>query len=228
MTRPVVGIVGYHHEVPRPFGTLPVSGAPTSYAEAVRAAGGLPVLLPLEDALALLGIVDAVVLTGGADVGADPARDRAELHVARAVVGADLPTLGVCRGLQVLAVAHGGTLRGVPGHLLPEEGHRVRTAPGSLVRRLLGAPVRTSALHQQAVDEPGPCWHATAWTGDDTVEALEPTDPSWPVLGVQWHPELVRQPFRDGTGPAIFGWLVSGAAARGRRRDGRPLVAGRR
>ena len=235
--RPVVGIVGYHHVVPRAFGPLPVSGAPTSYVEAVRAAGGVPALLPQDDALALLGIVDAVVLAGGGDLDpatyggdgpardVDPARDAAELAIARAVLGV-VPVLGVCRGLQVLVVATGGTLREAGGHLLGPRGHDVRTLPGSLIGTLLGDTCRTSALHQQAVADVGPSWRGTAHAADGIVEAVEPTDPTWAALGVQWHPELSRAPFHDATGPAIFGWLVS--AARAKETHDRPVLAGRR
>ena len=222
MNAPIVGIVGYHHTVPRPFGDLPVSGAPTTYADAVTAAGGLPLLLPPDQAVELLDLVDAVVLTGGGDVDpslyggdpgsatdVDPARDKDELAVVRAAAERSLPFLGVCRGLQLLAVAYGGTLRAAPGHLNPVAGHDVRTAPGSLAERLLGPGSLTSALHQQAVAEPGPALRATAWAEDGTVEALEPVDPGWAAIGVQWHPELAGHPeLHDPTGPAVFGWLV--------------------
>ncbi len=223
--RPVIGIVGYHHVVPRPFGDLLVSGAPTTYAESIAAAGGLPVLLPQGEAVDLLTRVDAVVLTGGGDVapelyggepdtavGVDPARDAAELAVIRAAVGARLPVLAICRGMQLLAVAHGGTLGDVVDHVEPETGHRVRTDPGSLVDRLIGPTPTTSALHRQAVVHPGPHLRVTAWTDDGVVEALEPRDPGWRVLGVQWHPELTGRPgVAETTGPALFGWLLGAA-----------------
>ena len=237
--RPVVGVVGYHHVVPRPFGELPVVGAPDAYGDAVRAAGGLPVLLPPEDALALLGIVDAVVLTGGGDVDprlyggdaassteVDPVRDQVEIAVARAAVTTRTPLLAVCRGLQVLVVAFGGTLRHVEQHVRVEAGHVVHSAPGSLVHRLIGDSSTTTALHQHAVGDPGRHWRATAWADDGVVEAVEPTDSSCPVLGVQWHPELGRAPFADPTGDAMFGWLVSRPSTE--VRHGRPLAAGLR
>lgn len=225
--RPVVGIVGYHHAVPRPFGELPVSGAPTPYVGSVAAAGGLPVLLPQEHAVDFLGHVDAVVLTGGGDVdpllyGADRAaalevdrvRDEAELAVLAAARDAGIPVLAICRGMQLLAVAYGGALRHGVDHVLPETGHAVRTAPGSVVRRVLGPTPRTSALHHQAVADPGAELRATAWAEDGTIEALEPLDPRWQVLGVQWHPEMTGlRLFAETTGPALFAWLVE--AARG-------------
>jgi putative glutamine amidotransferase len=218
--KPVVGVVGYGHLVPRPFGELPVTGAPPAYLESIAAAGGRAVILP-PDGVDLLDVVDALVLTGGGDVeparygGSGPAddvspeRDAAEVAMVLGAAAAGLPLLGICRGLQVLVVAFGGTLRGGLDHRLPHGGHEVRTAPGSLVHGLLGEQVRTSALHQQAAGDPGPRWRATAWAGDGTVEAIEPVSPGWPVLGVQWHPELTVHPVLDDpTGPALFGWLT--------------------
>lgn len=220
--RPVVGVVGHGHLVPRDFGDLPVTGTPPTYVDSISAAGGLPVILPPDHAPDLLHLLDALVLTGGGDVdparyggtgpaeGVDTDRDRAELALVRVAAAARLPVLGICRGLQVLAVAFGGTLQGGLDHRIPDAGHDVRAAPGSLVERLLGPRVRTSALHRQAVLDPGPHWRATAWADDGTVEALEPVDPRWPVLGVQWHPELTVHPvLEDTTGPALFGWLIS-------------------
>jgi putative glutamine amidotransferase len=143
----------------------------------------------------------------------DPERDEAELAVARAAWNAGLPLLGICRGLQILAVAYGGTLHGGLEHRIPGDGHDIRTAPGSVIESLVGSRVRTSALHQQAVLDPGPCWNATAWADDGTIEAIEPAGADRPVLGVQWHPELSGHPvIADPTGPALFGWLVDQAA----------------
>lgn len=225
--RPVVGIVGHGYTVPLHFGDLPVVGTPRAFTEVVADAGGRPVVLPSREAVDLLDVVDALVLTGGGDVdpawyggdpraaiGVDRERDETEIRLVRAAADARVPILAVCRGLQVLAVAFGGTLRnGVP-HLLPEAGHDVSTAPGSLTHRLLGPRVRTSALHQQAIADLGPSWRPTAWSDDGTVEAIEPVADDWPGLGVQWHPELVgREPLGDGTGPAVFGWLVAAALA---------------
>jgi putative glutamine amidotransferase len=117
--------------------------------------------------------------------------------------------------MQLLAVACGGALRHGVDHVRPGSGHPVRTAPGSTVRGLLGPEACTSALHHQAVAHPGADLRATAWADDGTIEALEPIDPRWQVLGVQWHPELTGHPSirDDQTGPALFGWVV--AAARG-------------
>ena len=223
---PVIGIVGHGYVVPKPFGQLPVTGTPQSYVVAVTESGARPVIVPSRAGLDLLDLVDGLVLTGGGDVdparsGAsgpaidvDPERDEAEILLVRAAAGARIPVLGICRGLQILAVAFGGTLVGGLDHIHPTDGHDVRTAPGSLVHQLLGDRPHTSALHRQAVDAPGPAWRPTAWTDDGTVEAIEPAEDGWPALGVQWHPEFAwHDQLADPTGPALFRWLASAATA---------------
>ena len=231
---PVVGIVGHGYVVPRPFGDLPVTGTPPTYVEAVAATGARPVLLPGTHALDLLDLVDGIVLTGGGDVdpalyGGDPssaadvdrARDDAEIAIVRSASQARIPLLGVCRGAQVLAVAFGGRLAGGLEHIDPVAGHPVSTAAGSMVRRLVGERPATSALHRQAIAEPGPRWRATAWADDGTVEAIEWAGGDWPVLGVQWHPELAwHADLDDPTGPALFGWLARAARIRSMRKAG--------
>ena len=245
--RPVVGVVGHGHLVPRDFGDLPVIGTPPAYLSSIAAAGGRALVLPPDQAPELLDLVDALVLTGGGDVdparygGAgpaedvDPERDRDEIALVPAAQEAGLPVLGVCRGMQVLVVALGGTLQGGLDHRIPVDGHEVRTAPGTQIAELLGATVRTSALHRQAVLDPGPQWRATAWAHDGTVEAVEPARSGWPALGVQWHPELSVHPVHavphDPTGPTLFGWLVDQArrscrSPRARRRSGPDHVRG--
>jgi putative glutamine amidotransferase len=224
---PVIGIVGHAYVVPRPFGDLPVTGTPPTYVQALAATGARPVLLPGTHVLELLDVVDGLVLTGGGDVDpalhdgvpgsatdVDRARDDAEIALVRAASQARIPLLGVCRGAQVLAVAFGGRLTGGLEHIDPVAGHPVSTADGSMVRGLLGERLTTSALHHQGIAATGPHWRATAWTDDGTVEAIEWAVGDWPVLGVQWHPELAwHKDLDDPTGPALFGWLVAAAAA---------------
>lgn len=227
MTPPVIGIVGADHAVRRFWGELPVTGTPTPYVDAVLEAGGLPVVIPGRAPLEVLEVVDALVLTGGGDVDprtyggdpaaaseVDPARDEAELALVRAAAERRVPVLGVCRGLQLLAVAYGGRLTTAVGekHVLPTSGHRVLLDPQSCLAGLLGPSSHVSSIHHQAVDEPGPYWRVTARAADGVIEACEWAGPhAWPVLAVQWHPE------RDRTGPALFGWLVHQAVSVARR-----------
>ena len=221
---PVVGIVGHGYVVPRFFGNLPVTGTPDSYVDRVAAAGARPVILPGSAALGLLDVVDALLLTGGGDVDpglyggspevgidVDPARDEVEIALVHAAQRAGVPLLGVCRGLQLLVVAYGGSLTGDlgMGHVLPGVGHPVTTEPGSLTHQVLGDRPQVSSLHHQAVADPGPCWHPSAWADDGVVEAAEWVGPEpWPVLAVQWHPDM------DGdSGSRMFRWLVNAGAA---------------
>lgn len=225
--RPVVGVVSHGHLIQRPFGELPVNGTPRPYVDQLARAGMRPVLIPGDHAIELLDVVDALVLTGGGDLDSslsgmspekahevDRSRDDAELALVRAAAEQRVPLLGCCRGLQVMAVAFGGTLQRVSGHLQPGPGHDVRTQPGSLIADLIGPSARTTALHGQAIADTGPFWQPTAWT-DDTIEAIEPAVDDWPALGVQWHPELSGVGgFNDDTGPALFAWLAEQAALR--------------
>lgn len=216
-----------------------------TYPAAVAAAGGVPVLLPAVPGAvaAVLPRLDALVLAGGPDIdparyGQDPheravlaaaRRDEAELELLAAALELGLPLLGVCRGMQLLNVARGGTLLqhlpDVVGHAAhaPTPGtfgtHPVRVHPHSRLAQVLGRQDVTGVptYHHQAIDELGDGLVATAWTHDGTVEALE--DPSLPFcLGVQWHPEA-------GDDPALFVGLVD--AARELREHAAPGAARR-
>ncbi len=212
MSGPVIGIAGAGYVVPRFWGELPVRGVPTTYVDAVAAAGGRPLILPPGHAVDVLDLIDGVVLAGGDNVGLDPDRDRAEFALVHAARETGTPMLGVCRGLQVQTVADGGSLVEDLGehlpHIRPEIGHPVTTTSGSLTAALLGNYPTVSSLHRQAADRLGTGWSATAWAEDGVIEAVEWLGRDWPALGVQWHPEL------DATGHALFGWLVAVSSRR--------------
>lgn len=186
----------------------------SSYVRAVRKAGGLPVLLPMvepDDAPGLLDRVDGVVFTGGDDVdpsfyGAEPhprlgptdrLRDELELALCRLAVERDVPTLAVCRGCQVLTVALGGELvQHIDHHFeidrYNQSIHKVSVEPDSVLARWLGrSEIEVNSLHHQAAASAGPEARITARADDGTVEAVEPSSTSH-VVGVQWHPELLR------------------------------------
>jgi putative glutamine amidotransferase len=188
-----------------------------SYVHAVARAGLVPLVIPsvLEPARAVeaLDVVRGLVLTGGEDVDparygtaphpklerTDPARDAVEIALVEAARARRLPILAICRGLQLLNVAFGGTLYqdlaserpGPIPHQDQAARHAVRIAPGSLLHRTLGATSHSvNSRHHQAVKTLGPGLVATAWAEDDLIEAVELTDPTAPwLLGVQWHPE---------------------------------------
>jgi putative glutamine amidotransferase len=184
-----------------------------TYVRAVEMAGGLPLLVPplAEDAslAALMERLDGLLLPGGDDV--DPAEygervdgsqppnrglDRLELAAARWAVRRDLPTLGICRGQQVINVALGGSLvQHMDGHA-PEGArdwlhHGFRVESGSRLARVLGDPVGTlqvNSHHHQAVKTLGEGLVAVAWADDGTIEGIEAPDRRW-LLAVQFHPE---------------------------------------
>ncbi|HET6810253.1 MAG TPA: gamma-glutamyl-gamma-aminobutyrate hydrolase family protein [Acidimicrobiales bacterium] len=217
MSRPAIGIVA-HQALVEEVGTRVLHHVTNSaYVKAVRKAGGTPVLLPMVDATdaeIFLDAVEGVLLTGGDDVDpasygherapetvkTDAARDELELALARAVVERDHPTLAICRGCQVLNVALGGTLtQHVDDHFHLErynEGvHAVKLADGSSLERWLpgvrGGVLEVNSLHHQSVHTLGPAARVAATAEDGTVEAVE-VDGAANVVGVQWHPELLR------------------------------------
>jgi putative glutamine amidotransferase len=213
MRRPLVGITTYH----RDGGDRPRFSLPSSYVDAVRVAGGVPVLLPPGEKVGeeLLDELGALLLAGGGDIhperfGAErhelsysvcTERDEFEFSLARAALARELPTLAICRGLQVLNVALGGELHvHLPDAVGERVSHResqqrhthhaVRLAPGSHLARVYGVTeLEVPSWHHQAVSRLGRGLRACAWAEDETVEALELPDSPW-LLAVQWHPEL--------------------------------------
>lgn len=207
--RPIIGITGFHGHWTYAHGADQFTGVERCYTDGIVQLGGLPVLLmaspgTVSDAL---DIVDALILTGGADIDpvhyghdralhtgdSDPDRDRFEIALVREAVDRDIPTLAICRGHQLVNVAFGGHLhQHVEGH----EGitspslavHDVSVAPGSRLSAVVdSATVRANSLHHQAVAEPGDGLVIVAHSADGVVEATEHTER--PLLSVQWHPE---------------------------------------
>ena len=230
---PVIGITTYREEARWGVWDTRADILHAQYADAVVRAGGVPVLLPPASgdahvAHAVVARLDALVISGGADVdpaaygapphertsGWRPDRDAWEVALLEAADTAGLPVLGVCRGMQVMAVAAGGTLQQHLPDEVAHDGHspggdefgdvRVTTAEGSRLRSLVGDGFVVGCHHHQAV-ETHPSYDAVAWAEDGSLEAMErPGDRLW--LGVQWHPEV-------GEDAALFSALV--AAARG-------------
>ena len=229
MTAPLIGIVAHPGTVDvEDVGPVVHQVANPAYIRAVRKAGGLPLLLPLageEEAADFLSGVDGLILTGGVDVDpsrygeepdprtgpVDPRRDEVELALARLAVERDMPTLAICRGCQVLNVALGGTLvQHIDGHFRLDRHsdtvHKVMVEPGSVLARWLGREdLEVNTLHHQAVASTGPNGRVSASADDGTIEAVES---GRRVVGVQWHPELLRHRPEH---LALFGSLVAEA-----------------
>lgn len=217
------------------------------YFDAVVLGGGIPIMVPLffddlETLRATFDRLDGVLIPGGVDMDPgtyhedahpklgriDPPRDRVEMLFARWAREEGVPTLGICRGLQVMSVAAGGDLwqdvaDQVPGTMkhdyFPNDGwtrdhiaHEVELAAGSRIREILDRSVApVNSMHHQAIRRLGAGLQATAWAADGVLEAAE--DPSHPFyVGVQWHPEsmeIVDPPTRR-----LFEALVEAAGAR--------------
>ena len=219
MRRPVIGLTTYAEQAR--FGRHDTMSTvlPMAYVKAVHACGGRSVLIPPDDPdPEVLDGLDGIVFTGGSDV--DPAlygaaphpttvvrpeRDAAEALLMRAALAADLPLLGVCRGMQLLAVVSGGTLHQHLPDLLGHDrhrdapassvaapdgtaGHDVLLAAGSKAHAVLGVRAVVNSYHHQAVADPGRLT-AVGWCpADRIIEAVEDRTRTF-ALGVQWHPE---------------------------------------
>jgi putative glutamine amidotransferase len=199
--RPVIGICAAVERARWTYWDQEAAVLAMSYVRHVHRAEGIAVVLPPDPEPAeLLRVLDGVLLTGGADIGDAPERDGFELELAARALEHDVPVLGVCRGMQVMNVARGGTLIEHLPDAVGHEDHRavlgafgdhdVRLQEGSLARRVAREGIHpTKSHHHQGVDRLGEGFEVTGWaTVDDLPEALE--DPSKRfALGVQWHPE---------------------------------------
>lgn len=235
--KPVIGISTYRQEARWGAWQRPAALLPVGYVDGVAASGGVPVLLPPVDfgggggAAEAVAAIDGLVLSGGADI--DPSgygavahpstdepqrlRDAWDLALVRAAIERDVPVLAICRGMQVLNIARGGTLLQHLPEALGHDGHRrqlgrfelrtVRVEPGSRLHAILGDRASASCSHHQGVDRIGDGLVAVAWDADDgSVEAMELVDRDF-VVAVQWHPE------EDGGDRRLFAALIAATRA---------------
>lgn len=226
--RPLIGLTANHSDLDATLRDR--------YYKQIVAAGGTPVIIPpvadKEVIVNTLEQLDGLILTGGADynplwMGEEPSthlhginreRDLAELLTARLAFNRQIPTLGICRGIQTLAIALGGKVaqdiqeEASPGTVIikhaqdadrSEPTHSVRIADGSILSGIYeGETIHVNSFHHQSVAQPGPHFRITATAPDGTVEAIESTEHK-AVMGVQWHPEWLEE-----EGRRLFKWLV--------------------
>jgi putative glutamine amidotransferase len=247
MGRPLIGICSALEHARWAMWEQTATLLPSSYVEAVQRGGGLVLMLPpdprsVEDPEETLDAIDGLVLAGGADidpaaygrqaapetVGTVPQRDAFEIALVRAAIERDMPVLGICRGMQLINVALGGTLHqhlpqrfGHDEHLrsfgsFDGSEHDVELVPGSLAARAAGELVHvTKSHHHQGVDRVGEDLLVSGVAMvDGLTEAIELPDRRF-VLGVQWHPEV-------DPASGIVAALVAAAARAGDADRGEP------
>jgi gamma-glutamyl-gamma-aminobutyrate hydrolase PuuD len=236
-TRPVIGITASEEEIPWGDSTRRAAVLPGEYRAAIERAGAAVLVLPVQGSGVeeLVVAVDGIVLSGGPDVAPDhygelshprtgepdAARDALELALVAAATEADLPLLAICRGIQVLNVARGGTLHQhlpdvvghedharKPGEYSP---HPVEIRAESQLATILPTRLDVAGHHHQAIARVGEDLDVVALADDGTVEAVEDPNRAF-IVGVQWHPEV-------GGGDALFVHLVEAARAHRRERS---------
>ncbi len=233
MSAPLIGLTTYREDARWGVWDQRADLLPSQYAAAVVSCGGVPLLLPPVDtegaADTVVARLDGLVISGGADV--DPARydadphprsarwrpdrDAWELALLDAAEAVALPVLGVCRGMQVMAVHAGGHLDQHTPDLVGHDEHSpggdvfgtvpVRTAPGSRIAGLVGDSLTVNCHHHQSVRE-HPGFVASAHADDGTLEAMEAESSGRFCLAVQWHPETAAD-------VGLLAGLVRAAAA---------------
>jgi len=219
--QPIIGITGRPYDIEAVQLKIQLQGVTDTYTESIRRAGGLPLMIvPVRvDAIDdVLDRLDGVVFTGGGDISpdvygavAEPTvrgvkreRDMFELALARKAYARKIPVMAICRGLQVVNVAFGGTLvQDLPTHTDVHDHDIVGEGvyephldsvvdEGCRLAGIMGAgPQKINSIHHQAVDELGDGLTIVARAADGTVEAIEHEDSSWPLVAVQWHPEFL-------------------------------------
>jgi len=219
--QPIIGITGRTKDIESIDLTMLWYAVTHTYTDSIRRAGGLPIMVVPIDGDEIDGVldrIDGVLFTGGGDIspesygavaektirGVLPSRDIFELALVHKAFARKIPVMAICRGLQIVNVAFGGTLiQDLPTHsdihdhdivgkrayephldLVIDEGCRLADIMGS-------EPQKVNSIHHQAVDELGTGLSVVARSSDGTIEAIEHEDSSWPLIAVQWHPEFL-------------------------------------
>jgi putative glutamine amidotransferase len=216
LARPIIGVTTAIEQDARwRVWNEPAALLSARYLDAIACAGGRAVLLPPDEGSAeeTLAVLDGLVVSGGSDIspsmygsrphpkttGVRPERDHSELALVETALKLSRPVLGICRGAQLISVAHGGALHQHLSDVVGHDRHRpalgrygyhdVRIHQGSRLGHLLGDKSRVASYHHQGIAAVGVGLEAVAWSDDGSIEAVESSDPGRFVLGVLWHPE---------------------------------------
>ena len=232
--QPVIGITGNYDKE-----TCTLA---KGYYQSVLKAGGIPLIIPpfqeIDSLCQILETIDGIIFSGGGDINPlffgeepikelhsiTPERDRQELLLARLAYDRQIPMLGICKGIQTINLALGGTVyqdihTQMEGTRIKHSqdqdrrypSHSVRLMPGSIMQRIFGSTTITvNSFHHQACKEAAPCLNATAISPDGVIEAIESNELK-SVLGVQWHPETYTLRQNNDMMP-IFHWLIGESA----------------
>lgn len=226
MIKPIIGIsLNEIEDSGEKMHNLPLNYLPSGYAKGVLQAGGLPILLPVspkEDAKAYINQIDKLILTGGQNVNPKfykeersfdaslmhTKRDEFELALIEEAIKQQKPIFAVCRGLQLLNVALGGTLHQDLSRRENEEikhmqdpiprqepVHKVTISQDSLISQVYGPETQVNSFHYQAIKDLADDLVITAISEDNIVEAVESRDPSNRWIGLQWHPDFYFEEF---------------------------------
>ncbi len=222
MKKPIIGITTWRRDLPTSLGEkTDLYTLDPAYARCVQQAGGIPLLLPhgLEDVEVYLDMMDGLVVSGGGDVAPDSygeedlgvsydvnaEADAFEIALLRSAAKRGMPALGICRGAQIMQVAFGGKLIQELHHLYPEhprssgtpekilnQRHEVVLAEDAQLCKIYGSTNRqVNTIHHQCIHIMGEGFRPVGWSSDGIIEAVESTT-SWYALGVQWHPEKMK------------------------------------
>jgi putative glutamine amidotransferase len=218
--QPLIGVTGRPKEILSAGADVRSYVVFHMYTDSILSAGGVPIMfVPTSSNLidGMLDRLDGVLFTGGGDIAperygqdrhpmvrdVDHERDEFEIALIRKAKERKMPSLAICRGLQIANVAFGGTLvqdlpsHGANGHdLIGDHAYHphsiARIEDGSRIASIIGAGDHgVNSIHHQAVEEVGDGLRVVASAADGTVEALESVDPDWPLIAVQWHPEFL-------------------------------------
>lgn len=229
MSAPLIGLTAYAEDARWAVWAGKAAVVGWVYVDAIHRAGGRTLMIPPgnEGLDRVVDAIDALVLAGGQDInperyGAElgpdtqepqDERDATELALVELARRRNMPTLAICRGLQIMNIARGGDLVQHLPDAVDTDAHRevvgvfshhpVEVAPGSLLATLMPAGLPVPSHHHQAADRIGDGLVPVAWADDGTIEALEDPDTDF-TLGVQWHPE-------EDPNDVLFGALVSAA-----------------